>query len=55
MELMSVSVVGGWQTGVKGTGVTFGPVYNSITDLWRWQRDNIFTPLRGGQSSQLSR
>lgn len=51
MELMSVSVVGGWQTGIKGTGVTFGPVYNDVCDLWRWQRDNIFTPLRGGRSS----
>lgn len=54
MELVSVSVIAGWQTGIKGTAVLFGPIFNNIDDLWRWQRDNIFTPLREARrSSQL--
>lgn len=54
MELMCVSVIGGWQTGIKGTAVLLGPVYNDVCDLWRWQRDNILTPLREGRRpSQL--
>jgi hypothetical protein len=36
------SVVGGWQSGFELSGVLFGPVFNSITDLWQWQRDNIY-------------
>lgn len=43
VELCCVSVPGGWQTCVKGTEVAFGPVFNVIGDLWKWQRKNIFT------------
>ena len=54
MELTCINVLGGWQTGIRGTGVVFGPVYNNIADLWRWQRDNIFTPIKEGRRpSQL--
>lgn len=54
MDLTCVNVPGGWQTGIKGTAVLFGPVYNNVCDLWQWQRDNIFTPLREARrSSQL--
>lgn len=49
MDLECVSVLGGWQTGIKGTSVLFGPVYNKVTDLWQWQRDHIYTPLREGR------
>ena len=49
MELTCINVLGGWQTGIRGTGVVFGPVYNNIADLWRWQRDNIFTPIKEGR------
>mgnify|MGYP003342568484 FL=1 len=44
MELQCASVAGGWQTEIKATGYRFGPVFNSITDLWRWQRENVFGP-----------
>lgn len=32
------SVVGGWQTTLTETDETFGPIFNSIMDLWRWQK-----------------
>jgi hypothetical protein len=35
------SVIGGWQTQVIKTGYVFGPVFNSIGDLWKWQRENL--------------
>lgn len=35
------SVVGGWQTAVKGTEYRFGPVFNASTELWAWQADNL--------------
>ena len=44
MELQCANVLGGWQTEIKATGYRFGPVFNSITDLWRWQREHVFGP-----------
>ncbi len=44
MELTCASVLGGWQTEIKATGYRFGPVFNSVVDLWRWQRENVFGP-----------
>ena len=35
------SVVGGWQTALKPTNETFGPVFNDIKDLWAWQEQNL--------------
>lgn len=32
------SVAGGWQTALAETGETFGPIFNSVTDLWDWQK-----------------
>ena len=45
MELICASVVGGWQTAIKATGYRFGPVFNSIHDLWEWQRENVHPDL----------
>ncbi len=42
VNIQCKSVVGGWQTMVVETGYLFGPVYNSITDLWNWQRVNLY-------------
>lgn len=39
------SVAGGWQTAVRtpdGRDWPFGPVMNNVTDLWDWQRNNLF-------------
>lgn len=33
------SVLGGWQT--EKDGNLIGPVFNKVTDLWNWQRDNL--------------
>ena len=45
IQLNCASVAGGWQTAIKDTEVTFGPVFNRIQDLWSWQRENIFRVL----------
>ena len=42
IELQCANVPGGWQTCIKNTQVTFGPVFNKIGDLWMWQKNNIF-------------
>ncbi len=42
IELNCASVAGGWQTAIKNTEVTFGPVFNRIQDLWAWQRANVY-------------
>ncbi len=42
VELNCASVPGGWQTAIKGTEVTFGPVFNRIQELWAWQKNNIY-------------
>lgn len=40
-----MSVLGGWQTFIKGTNVAIGPVFRDTVALWQWQRENIFAPL----------
>jgi len=40
IELNCLSVAGGWQSHDEVTGLTFGPVFNKIQDLWSWQREN---------------
>lgn len=32
------NVPGGWQSMLVETGEMFGPVFNSVTDLWEWQK-----------------
>lgn len=44
-EIESTSVAGGWQTSLQHTQVTFGPVFNKITDLWAWQKKELFWPV----------
>jgi hypothetical protein len=39
MKIVCLNVLGGWQSCIQGTDATFGPVFNSITDLWNWQRE----------------
>ena len=42
MKYVSASVVGGWQTQVVSTGELIGPVFNKATDLWAWQKENLY-------------
>lgn len=35
-----VSVIGGWQT-ENEDGELFGPIFNKVTDLWAWQKQNL--------------
>lgn len=44
MNIQCKNVMGGWQTMVVETGYLFGPVFNAITDLWNWQRANLYAP-----------
>ena len=37
-----LSVVGGWQTVNSQSNEPVGPVFNSIQDLWAWQRANLY-------------
>ena len=50
VQLNCANVAGGWQTAIKDTEVTFGPVFNRIQDLWAWQRANIFKILQQQKS-----
>ena len=49
MKYACWSVVGGWVTALVGSdgepSEFIGPVFNSITDLWKWQRDNLYTEI----------
>ena len=50
MEISCANVPGGWQTVVYTTDngqYLFGPVYNRVTDLWNWQRANLFDVAQG--------
>ena len=50
MKISCVNVPGGWQTVVytaDGGEYLFGPVYNRVTDLWTWQRSNLFNVVDG--------
>ena len=45
MKITCQSVVGGWQTLMmfaNGTESLVGPVCNRCSDVWDWQRDNLF-------------
>ena len=49
MKYQCYSVVGGWQTvqlDSDGEPKDFiGPVFNKISDLWAWQRANLYADL----------
>lgn len=50
MEISCANVPGGWQTVVYTADsgkYPFGPVYNRVTDLWDWQRANLFDVAQG--------
>lgn len=50
MEISCLSVPGGWQTRVytaDGNDWLFGPVFNKVTDLWDWQRANLYNVATG--------
>lgn len=42
-KICCISVLGGWQSAVDGQHVQygFGPVFNNITELWAWQKENL--------------
>ena len=45
MKISCLSVVGGWQTVVcfaDGAEWPLGPVFNRVSELWDWQRENLF-------------
>jgi hypothetical protein len=42
MKITCKNVAGGWQTCIETSGYLFGPVFNKITDLWAWQRINLY-------------
>lgn len=42
IEICCLNVLGGWQTAISKTGFLFGPIFNSCTDLWEWQRVHIY-------------
>ena len=45
MKISCANVSGGWQTQIQtadGVEYPFGPVYNKITDLYEWQRKNLY-------------
>ncbi len=37
LKMICASVVGGWQSNLKGTDEFWGPTFNNIQDLWKWQ------------------
>ena len=37
LNMICASVVGGWQSKIKGTDELWGPTFNNIQDLWKWQ------------------
>ena len=44
IERNCLSVAGGWESHDQVTGLTFGPVFNEVNDLWNWQKAN---PVEG--------
>ena len=55
MRFCSMNVPGGWQTGVwfdagltlaAGADMSYpiGPIFNTATDLWAWQGENLPQP-----------
>lgn len=45
MNVTCLSVVGGWQSHDKDSGLSFGPAFHKIDELWAWQKENLV----GGQ------
>lgn len=41
MEVSYKKMDGGWQTWIKATDYSFGPVFDNLKDLWIWQRQNL--------------
>lgn len=43
VKFICKSVIGGWQTALvyRDVEICFGPVFNSATDLWNWQAENL--------------
>jgi hypothetical protein len=39
------SVAGGWQTGLIDSELTFGPVFRKLTELLKWQKENLYTEV----------
>ena len=37
LNMICASVVGGWQSKIKGTDELWGPTFHNIQDLWKWQ------------------
>lgn len=42
VSIKCLSVLGGWQTCITNTEITFGPVFKKIQDLHAWQRENLW-------------
>jgi hypothetical protein len=45
MKVTTMSVLGGWQTELQfadGSTALVGPVCNRCSDVWDWQRENLF-------------
>ena len=51
IERNCLSVAGGWQSHDQVTGLTFGPVFNEVNDLWNWQKAN---PVEGKKVDRKS-
>ena len=41
MKVSCLSVAGGWQSNDSDSGLSFGPVFNKVNDLWAWQKENL--------------
>jgi hypothetical protein len=45
MKVSTMGVLGGWQTELQfadGSTALVGPVCNRCSDVWDWQRENLF-------------
>lgn len=50
MRITCTNVMNGWQTVVRtedGQNWPFGPVFNRVSDLWDWQRKNLYNCVEG--------
>ncbi len=50
MKVSTMSVLGGWQTELvfrDGSTALVGPVCNRCSDVWDWQRANLFNVATG--------
>jgi hypothetical protein len=46
MKMVCASVVGGWQSKLKGTDEFWGPTFHNIQDLWKWQEETYNSWIR---------